>query len=344
MTGKPRQARLWQRWTQVWYRFPTLRLVVLLVALLLLQSVLFWSFERGHNPEISNPLEALWAIAVFVFSGADFTPVTAWGRFLALVGIVEGMTLVSVLIASLTVMQLRGRKGVTRKMKDHIIVVGKPPRVRRLIQQLQSSDLRTARPVVLVADLPQNPVPDLRVKFVSGDPAQDETLQEAGIQQAYGAIILADFSCPEPDARTLLVALAIEHLNPNVYTVVEVVDPRNIPHFRHARVDEVVCLNQFSEYLILQSMVSPGLSRMFRSLLEFGEGDEVYRVRVPSAYVGWTFQDLFLDLYQKRSMILLAVERGQETFINPKGEFRLQEGDAIFLIAPEEPSFAVQEA
>lgn len=344
MAGKPRRARLWQRWTQVWYRLPTLRLVVLLIALLLLQSVLFWSCERGHNPEISNPLEALWAIAVFVFSGADFTPVTAWGRFLALVGIVEGMTLVSVLIASLTVMQLRGRKGITRKMKDHIIVVGKPPRVRRLIQQLQSSDLRTARPVVLVADLPQNPVPDLRVKFVSGDPAQDETLQEAGIQQAYGAIILADFACPDPDARTLLVALAIEHLNPNVYTVVEVVDPRNIPHFRHARVDEVVCLNQFSEYLILQSMVSPGLSRMFRSLLEFGEGDEVYRVRVPSAYVGWTFQDLFLDLYQKRSMILLAVERGQETFINPKGEFRLQEGDAIFLIAPEEPSFAVQEA
>ncbi|MBC7226859.1 MAG: NAD-binding protein [Thermoflexales bacterium] len=344
MAVKPRRARLQQRWTQVWYRFPMLRLVVLLVALLLLQAVLFWSCERGHNPEISSPLEALWAIAVFVFSGADFTPVTAWGRFLALVGIVEGMTLVSVLIASLTVWQLRGRKGVTRKMKGHIIIVGGPPRVRRLIQQLQSPDLKTVRPIVLVADLPQNPVPDLRVKFVSGDPAQDETLQEAGVEQAYGAIVLADLSCPEPDARTLLVALAIEHLNPEVYTVVEVVDPRNVLHFRHARVDEVICLNQFSDYLILQSMVSPGLSRMFRSLLEFGEGDEVYRVVVPSTYVGWTFRDLFLDLYQQRGMILLAVERGERTIINPKGEFRLQEGDALFLIAPEEPSSVLQEA
>ncbi len=81
----------------------------------MLQAVLFWSCERDRNPEISNPLEALWAIAVFVFSGADFTPVTAWGRFLALVGIVEGMTLVSVLIASLTVLQLRGRKGGTMR-------------------------------------------------------------------------------------------------------------------------------------------------------------------------------------------------------------------------------------
>ena len=344
MAVKSRRARLWQRWARVWYTSSTLRLVILLVALLLLQGVLFWSCERDRNPDISNPLEALWAIAVFIFSGADFTPVTAGGRILALVGIVEGMTLVSVLIASLTVLQLRGWKGGTRRMKDHIIVVGKPPRVRRLIQQLQSPDLKTEWSVVLVADLPQNPVPDLRVKFISGDPAQDETLQEAGIGQAYGAIILADFSCPDPDARTLLVALAIEHLNPNAYTVVEVVDPRNVPHFRHANVDEVVCLNQFSEYLILQSLVSPGLSRMFRYLLEFGEGDEVYRVPMPSFYAGRTFQDLFLDLYQRQSIILLGVERNQEMIVNPKGEFRLEDGDALFLIAPEKPSFAFQEA
>ncbi len=230
MAVKSRRARLWQRWMQAWRQFPALRLIALLVALLLLQSVLFWRCERGYNPEITNPLEALWAITVFVFSGADFTPVTGWGRFLALVGIVEGMTLVSVLIASLTVLQLRGWKGGTRKMRGHIIV------------------------------------------------------------------------------------------------------------------DEIVCLDQFSEYLILQSLVSPGLSRMFRSLLEFGEGDEVYRISVPSAYIGWMFRELFLDLYQKRSIILLAVERGQETVVNPKGEFRLREGDALFLVAPEEPSFAFEEA
>lgn len=216
--------------------------------------------------------------------------------------------------------------------------------MRRLIQQLQSPDLKTSRPVVLVSDLPQNPVSDLRVKFVSGDPAQDETLQEAGIGKAYGAIILADFSCPDPDARTLLVALAIEHLNPNVYTVVEVIDPRNVLHFRHARVDEVVCLNQFSEYLILHSLVSPGLSWLFRSLLEFGEGDEVYRVPMPSSYAGRAFRDVFLDLYQRQSIILLGVERNREIVVNPKGEFRLEDGDALFLIAPEEPSFSLQEA
>jgi len=136
MAAKYHRARLRQRWARVWYGSSTPRLVVLLVALLLLQGVLFWSCERDHNPDISNPLEALWAIAVFLFSGADFTPVTTGGRVLALVGIVEGMTLVSVLIASLTVLQFRGRKGGRRWMKGHIIVVGKPPRVRRLIQQL----------------------------------------------------------------------------------------------------------------------------------------------------------------------------------------------------------------
>lgn len=53
---------------------------------------------------------------------------------------------------------------------------------------------------------------------------------------------------------------------------------------------------------------------------------------------------MFLDLYQRQSIILLGVERNREIVVNPKGEFRLEDGDALFLIAPEEPSFSLQEA
>lgn len=339
MKGQARRTWI-QRWTQVWYRLPVLRIVTLLAALIALQTVLFWLCERERNPEIGNPLEALWAIIVFIFSGADFPPVTAGGRVLAIMSILEGMTILSLLVSSLVVVQLRGQRGVTGKMKNHIVLVGKSSRVRHLIQQLQSPDLKTVRPVVLVADLPQNPVPDLQVKFISGDPTDDETLWAAGIADAYGAIVLADLSFPDPDARTLLIALAIEHLNPKVYTVVEVVDARNLPHFRHAAVDEIICLSQFSEYLILQSLISPGLSRVFRSVLEFGEGDEIYRVPLPSFYEGRSFQEVLVEAYKRWGIILLAVEREGQIVVNPKGEFPMAGGDFIFVIAPEEPSFA----
>lgn len=340
MKGQSRRIWLWtRRWRQAWYGMPLFRWVVLLTALILLQSVLFWAFEQGDNPDVDNPAEALWAIMIFLFSGADVTPVTPVGRILAIVGIVEGMTLVSVLIASLTTLQLRGWKRTLRKMKDHIVVLGWAPRVRHLLAQLQTGDLKTARPVVLVADLPKNPAADLGVQFVSGDPTDEEALLEAGVRRAYGAVVLADLSARDPDARTLLIALAVEHLNPSIYTVVEVVDPRNVRHFQHANVDEVVCLNQFSEYLILQSLVSPGLSHLFRSLLEFGEGDEVYRVPAPPSQVGRSFQEALVGLYQRWGVILLAVERDGEIVVNPKEAYYLEKGDHLFVIAPEEPTF-----
>lgn len=348
MKGRSRSRdRRGKRWLKdlrtLWRHLSAGHIVVLLVALILLQGVLFWLCERDHNPEISQgpvgTLEALWAIAIFLFSGADFAPVTLGGRILAVIGILEGMTLLSTVVASLTVLQLRGRKGAVEEMKDHIIILGWTTKTRRLIQQLQSEDLKNVRPLVLVADLAENPVPDLDVAFVGGDPTRDETLLRAGIREAYGAIVLADPLHPDPDARTLLTALAVEHLNPEIYTTVEVVDPDNVHHFRHANVDEVVCLNQFSEYLILQSSVSHGLSRLFASLLSFGEGDEIYRVPVPAAYVGWTFRQAFVDMGERLQMILLAVEQGDHLMINPKEDILLREGDYLFVVAPSEPAF-----
>lgn len=327
----------------LWRRLSAGHVIALLVALIVLQGVLFWLCERDRNPEISHGaagiLEALWAIAIFLFSGADFAPVTSGGRILAVVGILEGMTLLSTVVASLTVWQLRGRKGAVEEMKDHIIILGWTPKTRRLIQQLRSEDLKTVRPLVLVADLAENPVPDLDVVFVGGDPTRDETLLRAGIMEAYGAIVLADLLHPDPDAKTLLIALAVEHLNPKVYTTVEVVDPENVHHFRHANVDEVICLNQFSEYLILQSSVSHGLSRLFASLLSFGEGDEIYRVPVPPAYVGWTFRRALVDMAERWQVILLAVEQGDHLVINPKEDILLREGDHLFVVAASEPTF-----
>ena len=53
---------------------------------------------------------------------------------------------------------------------------------------------------------------------------------------------------------------------------------RSASHLRRANADEIICLNQFGEYLILQSSVSHGVSKLFASLLNFGEGDEIYRI------------------------------------------------------------------
>ncbi|MBC7288346.1 MAG: NAD-binding protein, partial [Armatimonadetes bacterium] len=97
--------------------------------------------------------------------------------------------------------------------------------------------------VVLSDDVPDEIRAKRRVIFVKGDPTKDSDLQRAGIASAKTAMILAtDFCDPQTsDSRALMTALAVEGVNPRVYTVVEIVNPDNARHFAHAHVDEIIC-------------------------------------------------------------------------------------------------------
>jgi len=328
------------RLRRLWFKYHEVRIVCILTALIAVESVSFWLSERGMDPTLDNPVEALWCIAVFLLSGADVEPRTTVGRLMAILVIAEGVVIVAQFIAFVTALRLKGGKAVSKKkLKDHIVICGWTPKARRIIRQLQSEDIRSRRPLVLLAALPENPIPEEDIYFVSGDPTRDDALRRAGIEGAYGAIVLADEKRENPDAYSLLVTLAIERLNPDVYTSVEVYDPENVPHLQRANADEIICLNQFGEYLILQSSVSHGISKLFASLLNFGEGDEIYRIPVPPQYVGKTFRQAFLDLGEKREFILIAAERGGNIVVNPKGAYTLRNGDHLFVISPEEPAF-----
>ena len=69
------------------------------------------------------------------------------------------------------------------------------------------------------------------------------------MQTAETVIILADETYPAhsastTDARSVMVALAVETLNRNVYTFAEVCQPENKQHFLNANVDEVLVADE----------------------------------------------------------------------------------------------------
>jgi len=141
--------------------------------------------------------------------------------------------------------------------------------------------------------------------------------------------------------NALLTTPTVESLNRDVCTCVKILGPENERHLKKANVDEVIFPARSGEYLILQSSVSRGMSRMFSSLLTFGKGDEVYRIPLPDRYINKSFKEAFLDLGKEKDIILVAVERSGGIKINPKGEFRLKEGDFLFVISEKEPSGVV---
>ncbi len=288
-----------------------------------------------------HPLtRSVWYIFVFLISGADAPITTSGGRFLAALFIVEGVAATSVFIATITAFRLRESARVNAKhMRGHTIICGWNPRVRRIIQQLQESGVHEQRSIVLLADLAQNPLPDdKRVVFVQGDPSEDLDLHRAGIQGAASAIIMANSQGGDSDGRAILITLAIENINPDVYTCAEIYDSTNIRHLKRTGADEIVCLNQFGEYLVLQSAISPGLSKMFMELLSFGVGDEVFRVPAALWMMGKTFRKVLLVLASEREIIAVAAERNGRIVVNPKGDYRIKDNDYLFVIAPTLPA------
>ena len=237
----------------------------------------------------------------------------------------------------------KGKEKVMSKprLKDHILICGWSDATRIVVEQLHSEDVEELQHIVIIDEkITHCPVDDPFVSFINGDPTEDETLERAGVSDARTAIILTDWSLPDPslrDSKTALVTLAVESMNSEVYTCAELMKAESKRHLERAGVDEPICVSDMSQRMLVMAALNHGLSRLFDDLLTFNEGSEIYCTPVPNAYVGNGFRELVSDLSAEKEIIVMAVKRGDDLFTNPGGHFVLEEGDRLYLLAEEYP-------
>jgi Trk K+ transport system NAD-binding subunit len=147
---------------------------------------------------------------------------------------------------------------------------------------------------------------------VPGDPTSEIVLARADIEHANTAIVLSD---PEEgnraDTKSVLIALAVEAIQPRVHTIVELLHSRNRIHFRHTYVDEIVCMDELTEKLLAQSALTHGVSEFYIRLLTATEDtNEVYVIAVPGPFVGRTYRELERALieFDEENVILVGVQ------------------------------------
>lgn len=234
-------------------------------------------------------------------------------------------------------------------LRGHTVICGWNDLGRQIIHELRSGVMEEHRPIVIVTDaLEQLPSP-LRpsasvtneaetaadtddfteVLVVPGNPASNQALQRASIAAAETAIVLSDPREGEhADARSVLIALAIEAIEPSVHTIVEILKSQNRIHFQHTMVDEIVCIDEFSEKLLAQSALTHGLSEFYTRLLTAtADTNEVYLVDVPERLVGKTYSEVADELFEHASeeMILVGLQsrarrvEGERELVNRHG-------------------------
>lgn len=221
------------------------------------------------------------------------------------------------------------------EFKGHLVLCKWNHRAREILRQWRGDARICKSPVVLIADLEQKPIEDDALFFVRGE--VDETnLLRANIQKAKTAVVLGDdrLDAHARDAQVVLAALTIESLNPDVYSIVELVDERNRRHCERANVDEIIVSSSVSSRLVARAAVDHGLSTVLIELLSSRVGNDLMMLPVPKPLQGHPFLDVFEAMKRDQDSIVIAVRQADGHLeSNPACDLRLDGGDQLIAIA-----------
>jgi voltage-gated potassium channel len=352
---------MWLRWKKLISR-PVLSVLLLLACVYFVAIFIVMAYEEVNFGDAT----ALILPAFFGELGVMESPFLAV-RISLVAGLVASITFLAIITAKITssLMELLRRGGIMKKkvnFSGHIIICGWNFQGERIVNHLLSPDQKQHRQIVVLANIEHRPVKDERIEFIMGDPTQDEDLIRAGVKRADSIIVLTDLTKGPngADAEALMVVLAVETLNRKVHTCVQLLNSANYMHLERAHADEIICLDQLGGNLVVASALNHGLSHVVSELLTFNVGSEFYRYDgyIPDAMVGREFAEVVQVLAQRR-MILLAVETSDSKdlrqqlgddilynspeeervmVVNPQSQYKIRQGDALFLIAESEPS------
>ncbi|RJP28520.1 MAG: hypothetical protein C4527_11840 [Candidatus Omnitrophota bacterium] len=248
----------------------------------------------------------------------------------------------------------------------HVVLCNCNEKVKTIVEELHRGSQNPIDIVLIIQDRDlweTNPLwrPDSFVNHhfhtIEGCPTNKNTLRRAHIERARSAIILADPRHGEfADAQSTLIALAIEYNNPQVHTVIELIDSNNRIHLNATKIDEVVCHGEITEKLIAQSCITPGIKNIFEHLLSSNPGsNQIVLPPLPCHWRGHTYREIARTIIRSGAPCILCgfiqnlphhadkshehSPRKKNIVLNPKAGYEpgkdavLQEGDQLILIA-----------
>ncbi|HIK25982.1 MAG: NAD-binding protein [Thermosynechococcus sp. Uc] len=336
--------------------------LLIIVLIMLFGGLAFYIIEGTSNPDIKTLGDALWYSFFSLVSAEPIGayPQTHGGRIITLVVVLAGLTLFAVftgVVSAFMVQRLQSAMSIKNfdldELRNHIILCGWNRSAPLVLQELQTDPQTRYAPIVIVAELEQLPINELRavdqnrLYFYSGDYTRIDVLEKVQIYHASRAILLADTSQPrsdqDRDARTVLAALTIEKLNPTIYTCAQLLDRNNNVQLQAAGVEDVVVADEMAGHLIGNAVRNQGAMDVFAELLTVQVGNQFYRLPLSSTLAGKTFWYAQQQFKEQYDALLVAVERRiegrRQTYINPPMDYELQVGDYVVVIARQCPQW-----
>jgi Trk K+ transport system NAD-binding subunit len=256
-------------------------------------------------------------------------------------------------VASLLVERYLRRSDVSHfEMDDHSVLCNWAPRALEWIREVHNKIITNPRPVVIIHDNPDEiDLPDKQdepafndVYIVKGDPTNEIILRRATVPKAHSVVILADArEGRHADGKSILTCIAIQQIcrsdhRPNI--VVECQNPNNRFHLLKAGASEIVSSDSLGLWLLARSALFHGMTQFYQELLTVRrDANEVYLLPARHELIGREFAELsemfIKHRNDRRSCLLIGVQRGDEMLINPIGEEAgpLRSDDQLILLS-----------
>ena len=283
--------------------------------------VLQW-LETGDISKGNNPF--WWAIVTMTTVGyGDFSPETPEGRMFAVFIMFAGITLVSLLTASISsifvAQKIREGKGLEKlNLSDHFILCGWNSNANKIINSIQLLNHNQRKiDLVLINDLSEEEITQLKTRFskikihfVSGDFAQEETLHRASIATSDTVIIIPNNLNNDQnshDEKTIFATLTIKSIDASIRVVAYLLDRENLTHIKRAEADEVVVSDDFSLNILASHVIDPGVPQLSNQLINTSSDSRFIRKLIPQNFVGKKYGELFNHYRDKNGALLVGL-------------------------------------
>ncbi|MCC3355718.1 potassium channel protein [Bacillus sp. REN16] len=315
-------------------------LIAKLISIVLLVIIIFGAIIHLIEPETFPTIfdGVWWSIVTAATVGyGDYAPTTFWGRIVGMFLIFIGAGIVTRYFAAISTSTLVAQNAYLEGTsgfhgKKHIIIIGWNERVRETLSFLKTPG--SVVDILLIDDsLEKNPMPGNHFHFIKGDPTRDETLKQANIQDAEMVLVTADQGKDElhADMISILTLLAIKGLNPTVYTIVEILTTHQIQNAKRGGADEIIQTNRISSLVMVNSILSHGVSDALLSMLVDLKGGKLQFLDITFDLIGMTFQKASETLL-KEGKILIGIKRENEISINPPLSLEIRKNDQILIL------------
>ncbi len=307
-----------------------------IIFLLLVTSKLILVVEPEDR--FNGFIDALWwsIVTITTVGYGDKYPITIAGKIIAIVLMLTGIGVFGAVTANIADLLINSRRRrelgkLPAKFKDHIIICGWCKKTDDVIKQILNEKLD--KNIVLIANIESNPYDEKReVHFVQGEIDSENALKKACIMEADKIIILNE---DNNDRSTVLAALTIESLNPDIYSIVEVNFRENKKHFENANVDEIIVNEEINAGLLARTAFYTGTSRIIAELVSNEKDNEIYMFKSKEDEWDLSFIELVNKYKKEKNIIIFAVIRYNEVMINPPVDYKIGKDDIIVYVGIE---------